>query len=67
MTKKELKKIKNSLKKKGLIDDETILNIDNELQRFLEDKLEKNIGIIKKLLKEKKSFDDSSGLRFYLN
>lgn len=70
MTKKELKNIKNSLKRKGLLDGETISDIDNELQCFLEDKLEKNINIIKilrLLIKEKKSSDDKELLNFSLN
>lgn len=69
MNEKELKKIQDSLRAKGLIDDETIAIIDKELKRFLEDKLERNNSIImmlKRLIEEKKS-SGNKGFSFSLN
>lgn len=54
MKRERLKQLRESLNKKGLIDEETLASIDTELQRFLEDELEKNIASIQKLLTEKK-------------
>lgn len=41
MKREKLKKIKERLYKKELIDEETLKSIDTELQKFLEEELEK--------------------------